>query len=59
MAGLMKDRRGKDVKSRKSTIRRRNPVAKALIQRAMGTRPLPTRRRYTRKVKHPRPVAEE
>ena len=33
-------------------IRRRNPVAKALIERAMGVRVVPDRKRYTRKIKH-------
>ncbi|HEX6141912.1 MAG TPA: hypothetical protein VFZ01_04285 [Geminicoccaceae bacterium] len=33
-------------------IRRRNPVAKALIEQAMAGRVVPGRKRYTRKVKH-------
>lgn len=33
-------------------VRRRNPIAKALIERAMGVRVVPGRKRYTRKLKH-------
>jgi len=40
-------------------IRRRNPVAKALIERALGVRVAPGRKRYTRKLKHRKGAAPD
>jgi hypothetical protein len=52
----MKDRSGKAVKRGRAKVRRRNPMARALVERAMGTRAIPTRKRFSRKAKHPRPI---
>jgi hypothetical protein len=56
----MKDRARKCVKSGgKGLVRRRNPVARALIERAMGERVMPAHERYTRKAKHRKRIDPE
>ena len=56
----MKDRARKCVKSGgKGLVRRRNPIARALIERAMGERVMPGRKRYTRRTKHPKRIDPE
>lgn len=55
----MKDRRAKGVKRGSGRVRRRNPVARALIAAAKGSRTIKSRRTYSRKAKHPRPEGTE
>lgn len=56
----MKDRTRRGVKpSGKGLIRRRNPVARALIECALGERAMPGRKRYTRRPKHPKRIEPE
>ena len=38
---------------------RRNPVARALIEQALGARAIPARKRYSRKAKHPKRIEAE
>ena len=56
----MKDSTGRGVKpDRKKPLRRRNPVARALIEQALGTRAIPDRQHYSRKAKHPKRIEPE